>query len=98
MLYNPEWTKPDPLSLPALIAWLETQAPETAYDYYDCGGGCLIMQYLTAVGIEWRDGGYGRCLGGQTSDLRHEIAGTRPFTFGAALARAKALFAETVTQ
>lgn len=53
MLYNPNWeqkTKTDPLTLPALIAWLELQPADETYCYVDTGE-CLIAQYLNAQGI-----------------------------------------------
>jgi hypothetical protein len=35
--------------LAGLIAWLETQDPNTRYNYADCGD-CLLARYFTAMG------------------------------------------------
>jgi hypothetical protein len=95
MLYDPKWekteTKIDPLTLRALIAWLEKQPPEKIYCYGDTGR-CLAAQYNQSLGraylpillLGWR----GDCLKFDY-DLE-EIALTEPHTFGAALERARA--------
>ena len=82
MLHNPKW---DLMSLESLIAWLETQPVDGAYDYDHCER-CLIGRYLTdrVGGIEAHRGVY--------TDMPHyrEIAANEPYTFGAALERAYA--------
>ena len=91
MLFNPEWeakTRPDPLTLESLIAWLEKQPTDKEYNYGEIGGACLIGQHLTAHGVDWRE--YGSF---ETATIRMCVAGTGRKTFGAALARAKALLA-----
>jgi hypothetical protein len=40
MLYDPKWektqeTKVDPISIAALIAWMETQNPEQNYNFHN---------------------------------------------------------------
>lgn len=102
MLYNPEWTKPDPLSLPALIAWLEKQPAGAIYCYEDTGH-CLAAQYCQHIGVEYHVinlDWYGACNRTdefiyQLEDISCPSPGERT-TFGAALARAKALLAEPV--
>ena len=94
MLYNKNWEKThikaDPFSLENLIAWLEKQPAQKEYDYLNCEGYCLIGQYLTAHGKHWsRDYDL---LG--DSCLRVDVAGTAPYTFGAALNRAREALAE----
>ena len=80
-------------SVHGLIAWLETQDPETTYEYTD-SRDCLICRYFTARGVswagvipnQWRD-----------TDLKmhalpsgiQEVSQTGQWTYGAALARAK---------
>ena len=96
MLFNLNWAKveakvevpvtPAPPSLAGLIAWLETQPPETEYDWFNSHGGCLVALYGNAVGIDWEK---------FHNQLHHEgqlyFAFQTPHTFGAALKRAKAL-------
>ncbi len=89
-------TKPDAFSIEGLIAWLETQNPSAEYNYADTGN-CLYCQYLRSRGVDVAH------LGGFTyvdskgkihslgifADL--VIEAETPWTFGAALVRAKAL-------
>ncbi len=97
MLNNTDWQKPkvqaDVFSLGSLIAWLEKMPATRRYCYNDCGR-CLHAQYFAAAG-KLVEG-----LGNVTvtfdgvvhpiSDTFHEIAVGSPWTFGAALDRAKA--------
>ncbi len=86
-------TKPDIYALPTLIAWLEKQPAAKTYNFGDCEGACLLGQYIIAHGIKWKgnEGIYCRMtMGPQSWD---EIARTQPWTFGAALARARELAA-----
>ena len=99
MLYDPKWekqaeTKADPLTLPALIAWLEQQPSEATYCYYSTGH-CLIAQYLQAAGLAKSVGGHSFTpLGGgprqNIPENFSDIAWDSPRTFGAALNRARA--------
>lgn len=94
MLYDPKWEKKveaKPYTLPALIAWLEKQPPEQHYDFNNYDGACLLDQYVTSVtgkpstptpDTHWKTCGDGN---GYT-----RIARRRPWTFGAALERARA--------
>lgn len=91
-------TKPDVFSLEGLIAWLEKQPEETTYVWHNCRGGCLIGMYFTALGIQnkifrpaYADLFYPRFPDGSY----HRVCMTTPWTFGAALSRARALLAET---
>lgn len=88
MLYDPKWEVPvkaDPFSLDSLIAWLEKQPPGKTYDYSDCGGLCLICQHLTAHDIH-----FSKYAQFENSEIRLAVAAQIPFTFGAALERARA--------
>ncbi len=92
-------TKPDIYALPTLIAWLETMPIDEEYNWNNCQGACLIGQYMAAQGIGWYEKLNGRSDAYSAfCDLTHvdwsPIALRRPWTFGAALARAKALHAE----
>jgi hypothetical protein len=95
----------DVFSLDGLIAWLEKQPAEETYDYMDCfgdSGGCLLFRYLNANGIE--TGNVGGDIGYvDADDQRQHPSGwddldlvsageaVDEWTYGAALARAKAL-------
>ncbi len=86
-------------SVPALIAWLETQDPATEYDFID-GADCLICRYFRAQGIplgigevvnpmSWRDkNGMSHPLPAEFNNISN--GGGKPWNYGAALARAKA--------
>jgi len=87
----------DPMTMSALIAWLETKDPDETYQYSfpDC---CLLFQYFTAAGLKplgvvpqgWRDrplsdgAGYKPLPPG----FDHVSSGS-PETFGSALIRAR---------
>lgn len=102
MLFDPKWeqqTKPDVFSLAGMIAWLEQQPPETAYNWKDIHG-CLACRYLQAngfispageVGDRFQDtcggsDGYGKIALGSLGD--------EEWTYGAALKRARRFAAE----
>jgi hypothetical protein len=56
MFYDPTCkpqteTKADPFTLDGLIAWLEKQPANSAYDY-GCNGHCLLAQYFTMHGFK----------------------------------------------
>lgn len=82
-------------SVHGLIAWLETQNPETEYNYMD-SNDCLLCRYFRACGVrlrhndpmgpyEWMD----------ADGIRHNLLpaldhiSITASTYGAALARAK---------
>ncbi len=84
-------TKPDIYALSTLIAWLEKQPVKKQYTFSNIKGKCLIGQYMTECGIEhvFGDGQYAELTG--RTGWGCSVAATRPHTFGAALARARAL-------
>ena len=89
---TPKITKPaDPFTLEALIAWLRTKDSKETYCYVD-GGHCLIAQYLEHRGIPFEYVGAHGYYYDQNYDSHetpfHQIAVTKPRTFGAALQRA----------
>lgn len=89
MLYDKRWdTKSDPM-LNSLIAWLEQQNPEIEYNY--CWPDrCLAAQWLQSIGARryaLHSNEVRALFGGRGADVIWE----HPRTFGAALARAKAL-------
>jgi hypothetical protein len=102
MLYDPKWevqVKADPFSLESLIVWLEKQPAEKQYCYGD-NGRCLLADYFTSVGYE--NVSVGACdfhhgpnleMTAKFSDDFSDIAVNRPWTFGAALERARAALA-----
>lgn len=91
---TPIETKHDVFSLEGLIAWLEKQPADVSYvwsDTSDCNGGCLIHRYLRDNDADptWDYGKFAECLGERTMDIK--VAMPQPWTYGAALARARAL-------
>jgi hypothetical protein len=92
MLYDPKWEVPTApvVSLEGLIAWLETQKPRRTYKFDCLNGTCLFSLYTVARGIKYS-------LFDATPEW-HElhkrwasVASKHPWTFGAALKRARAL-------
>jgi len=101
MLYDPQWgQRHDPFSLASLIAWLKRQNPLEDY-CYSSTGECLLARYFSEKGFTRvimaanyfyhfprADGLY------ETAPLPphfNDIAKGNVRTFGAALARARAL-------
>lgn len=100
MLYDPQWettvapvAKPDIYALPTLIAWLERQPPEQTYKYYNCAGACLLDLYRVAHGLGVSSSDE-YCYLAKKTGWGRDIAADHPRTFGAALARARALAEE----
>jgi hypothetical protein len=99
MLFDPNnWdqrTKADPLSLASLLAWLEQQPPRARYRY-DEPSACLIAQWIRAVAPErdhlLRPHEVSALFGGCGDHIVLGDLGDRQ-TFGAALERARAIFA-----
>ena len=104
MLFNPEWkqgtkaeapAKVAPPSLVGLIAWLETQLPETEYSWLGAQH-CLVAQYLRAT-QGWDCPavyiGFDSVFGsdGQEGFRYHQVGNGGPTNFGAALERARKL-------
>lgn len=84
-------TKPDVFSLEGLIAWLETQPGETAYEFSNNEGDCLIGRYGRAHG----EGRFWRSV--HTAFFEKNwlrVASHDPYTYSAALTRARALLAQ----
>lgn len=99
MLYDPKWEKPEvkakPLTLPHLIAWLETQPADKTYNY-DCHDGtCLLDRYIGATtGKPSRPSSrHWRICGDEWGYNYTFIARVKPQTFGAALERARSCLA-----
>ncbi len=90
MLYNKRWDKTDPLTLDGLIKWLKMQHPKGGYNFHSAGT-CLLDQYIKyATGKSGYSGHlHFKICGGD--DQYMKIAGEKPWTFGAALKRAKAV-------
>jgi len=102
MLYDPKWeveVKADPFSLDSLIAWLEKQPADVAYDY-SCNGHCLLAQYFTEKGFRGvamyselfeHEDGADVMLPPHFDDIAVGVQGNMKLTFGAALRRARVL-------
>jgi hypothetical protein len=92
-------TKPDVFSLDGLIAWLEKQPGEREYDY--CSSpDCLLTRYFASHGVDHTPPTPGKlttsCIYGGRSIYNspmHTAARHAPWTFGAALQRARDLAA-----
>ena len=87
------WVAPaNPWTLDAFIAWLERQPAEGVYNWADCEGGCLMGLYSVAIGDGHKSWAYRigdvECI---EYTMHAEVAMPRPWTFGAALDRARAL-------
>lgn len=91
---------PDVFSLDGLIAWLEKQPADGAYDFWDYKN-CALCQYLHAQGLVAEDGAVGepqenyrRMATAQSGDVhRVAVGGNRKsdWTFGEMLSRARAV-------
>jgi hypothetical protein len=99
MLYDPKWeqqTKTDPWSMASFIAWLEQKPADEKYCYVETGR-CLIAQYLLHLGHEFVSvgpgGRYSLSLPIQDDHQAPkpiwQVAICEPWTFGAALKRAR---------
>lgn len=100
MLYDKRWDKPKvttkPFTLPDFIAWLETQPPNARYNFDNCRGQCLMGLYMTHHGREW---GYSMGLSHSNywesckqvfgNPCEVPVLCLEPYTFGAALKRAR---------
>lgn len=100
MLYDPKWeqkteTKADPFTLESLIGWLEKQPADKGYQWADCDR-CLVGVYLSAVLGESANGSetyhrHDKFMDANPSAFTAGLAISKPHTFGAALARARAI-------
>ena len=77
-------------SVEGLISWLERQDPATEYDFCDCNGGCLSDLYGIERGLD-RAALYALHTHFYKNGILWAVAAPQPNTYGAALARAKAL-------
>jgi len=91
-----------PFTLESLIAWLETKKGDEEYSVYDTDGGacgCLFAQYAVHRGYDANFDGYVALLKGAgtfPSDPVECVSCNEPYTFGAALLRARAYQAKVV--
>lgn len=96
MLYDKRWDakieqKADPLSPAAFVAWLETKKPTERYNYWNCNGGCLLDQFLKHAGMDDSGESYRMISSSKIGTTEYGyLACNWPFTFGAALERARA--------
>lgn len=86
MLFDPKWTKT--YTLEDLISWLETKDPNEKYTYYKAEI-CLVGQWTGQIYGNSDDIDPNTFLGCE------EIAFGYPWTFGAALERARELRQQT---
>ena len=103
MLYNKDWdvkTK-DPFTLDNLIAWLETKDPTEEFNYY-FNNNCLLAQWVKNIDINAQPNmashAFSYIVNDQEVDFlvshksfMRNVINVEPWTFGAALERAKAL-------
>ena len=80
-------TKPDVFSLESLIAWLEKMPADNAYNAAN-PRECLLGQWIMSAGVD--DPTITSVTMGNRMPF-NDIAVARPYTFGAALDRARAL-------
>ena len=92
MLNNTDWQKPkvqaDVFSLAGFTAWLEQQPLNTRYDWHDIFG-CVVCRYLNEMCETKWPGRPNLATVFPTIEIYSNICGTRPWTFGAALARSR---------
>ena len=85
-------------SLSELVAWLEAQPPEKTYPWFSVHG-CALCQFLQEqTGWKSPAGNLADGFGSHTirdwgGDGYHKILGAEPWTFGAALERARSALA-----
>lgn len=84
-------TKADPFTLESLIVWLEKQPADRKYNWMSISGLCLIDQYIAALGLPTTAENYRRF----DVSIRSEVACAIPWTFGAALERAREALAQS---
>jgi hypothetical protein len=96
---TPVETKPDVFSLEGLIVWLEKQPEQMEYDW-GRPGWCLIAKYLRAAGLDVVSVNVpGTCAlvnerNPEMTEQMADVAVGRPWTYGAALTRARALLGD----
>jgi len=83
----------DPFTMQGLIAWLKTKPAKGRYNYFDTKR-CLAAQYCRSIKVRYPFHWY---TIDSFQDKMENIGADHPWTFGAALQRAKAeLKRETV--
>jgi hypothetical protein len=88
MLYNPQWR---PRGVVDLIAWLETRDPGEYYNYHSCSR-CLIAQWM-GNSVDWPVEIKIIYKGHDPGAIAYGSGAPEDWTFGAALARARAALA-----
>jgi hypothetical protein len=91
MLCDPQWNAAaDPFSLDSLIVWLEKRPASGQYNFHDRRGRCMLCQYLADVmpQVYWATA-YIKLT--RLNRATETLARQTPWTFGAALERARAL-------
>lgn len=79
----------DQLTLEAIVSWLEQQEPSASYDWDNCAGDCLLGRFVQASSqSDWAKAYKQLVL--QIPNVQ-KIAIDPPWTFGAALERARRL-------
>lgn len=86
MLYDPKW---EIGSLCSVIAWLEKQPPQESYQWI-FPQHCLMGQYFRAMGVPEDDIRDRSLASTSEGSPLNKVALIDPFTFGAALKRARA--------
>lgn len=84
MLNNPNWDK-----IEGLVEWLEKQPPDWSYNWFNTDGDCLIGRYSKAIGANWHHV-HGKM---HKEGSAGAIAYPMPWTYGAALERARGYLA-----
>ncbi len=77
-------------SLEGVISWLEMQPGETEYDYLDYGD-CLLAQYCRVRGSAYKTVSIGSGPTKNPKVLLERVAAREPWTYSAALTRAREL-------
>lgn len=95
MLYDKRWNaKADPFSLEALISWLKKQPAEKKY-HHGSLQFCLLAQFIRHTGVSNRnaikDKSWELGILPPFATVAFGASGAGPYTFGAALTRARAL-------
>jgi hypothetical protein len=90
MLYDPKWEQKN--TLLGLIAWLETQDPDTHYDYIDASN-CVVANYLKFLNVTPFDLDPIQlsALHPHLNIIAHDYQYPGDWTYGGALARARAV-------
>lgn len=97
MLYDPKWeVKANPLSVAAFVEWLDKKPAQETYDYYKFES-CALGQWVKsldpgAIDRDLEGDSYTYRVNGKIVNLRdpfRDIVAYHPWTFGAALERAR---------